>query len=1111
MELGKYKKAMRPKKYLTRDFIVYQDPRYTSVIQGYGSLDTPPEGVEMRIDKQAGGVVQREGFALGTDLQEWLKKSFPEVQFDFATKNRLGKTYEYGLPYPKSKDSREERNLYQKVQNAVKYKKLDPTFEVGEYKAGVRKPSVSRGKPLKEYGGLTATQMDNARYENAAFEIDRSNKLGIVTDVEAVANKTGIQREALFKFIKQGKITAPADKKDLVIQYIKNAYNNNEPLENFKQENIRKYINHGVSAESGSKLGEKTLQDLVRTDVKRELPEIYKLIYNSTGGAIKRIPNVKKLKDLPVLDYEADPDAATREQMASTQKQANLKSKITILEGKLKLGQKDFQISQAMDQYVKNLNAEIKKNPALVLDNPKLMELATTTFDNNPKSLTYGQVLPNTRSVDKVIGDIEKGFFSTEHLIPKATKQGNIEFPTNKVIVPRTTNARLIRQAQSFFKNNPAEITSLDEFESFVNKSGFNVRINNKTIGPKIGSTIEDGKLRSYSNSIFNYGIDPNIVDNKITSLSPTEFSNIKTTMKQKIDNLKALQNNFKQNPQLFQVAEASFGDVCRVKKSTGGKISGESYDACIARNLSETIGDAGSADEAKRGKAMGKLMQMTRSAKTVGKGALRGLQSILIGTGPIEIPIALGLEVAAPIYNYFQGEKLETILGSAPLLGYALSKINPEKFSEEAIQKLIYESGLNEEEQKQAANLVAQLKRYTTMKDLFRQKESLPDYYQQLIDEGADPTSTTNMMEAKIAELDKLIKKNADEFGAEENKVTADQIRIIGKGISNAAEEAQFQKEKTFLHKYLYNPAADPMTVRDYIDRKKMSYLDRIFYGDDLGMSAGIRPELRTIPTPEIKDYYGDSMVPTPFAEGGVVERKGFADGPKIGRRGFLGLLAGIVASLKVGSFGGTGKKVTTQVAKKVIKDAPTGTPEWFAPLVDKVFKEGIDASQTMKTTEREIVKKLEVPSPNSDGALTDTYYLYQNTDTGEIKIDIDAPGLGANDGEFSLYFRPDRIDGITDDGIPMRSDGEFFVTEDRVVGRATSPDDYEIELEPIDTDLEGSASNWHKVEEFATGKTDKKAQAKQLEKKERIEAFPHEDLTDRYGDYDPPDPDDY
>ena len=28
MKVSKYKKAMRPKKYLTRDFVVYQDPKY---------------------------------------------------------------------------------------------------------------------------------------------------------------------------------------------------------------------------------------------------------------------------------------------------------------------------------------------------------------------------------------------------------------------------------------------------------------------------------------------------------------------------------------------------------------------------------------------------------------------------------------------------------------------------------------------------------------------------------------------------------------------------------------------------------------------------------------------------------------------------------------------------------------------------------------------------------------------------------------------------------------------------------------------------------------------------------------------------------------------------
>ena len=226
--------------------------------------------------------------------------------------------------------------------------------------------------------------------------------------------------------------------------------------------------------------------------------------------------------------------------------------------------------------------------------------------------------------------------------------------------------------------------------------------------------------------------------------------------------------------------------------------------------------------------------------------------------------------------------------------------------------------------------------------------------------------------------------------------------------------------------------------------------------------------------------------------------------------RRGFLkvvGALTALAAAAKTGIM-----KLTTPAAKKVLKDAPEGTPDWFAPLVEKITKEGIDVPgvNVKTTTTRETVKKLEVPNPESDGALTDKYFLYENPDTGEIRIDIDSPGLGANDGEFSLYFRPDRIDGITDDGIPMRSDGEFFVTEDRAVGRMNGPDDFDIELEAIDTDLSGSASDYHKVEEFATGKTNKKAQAEQLKKKDYIETNPGDDIESRYGPFDDAPPDD-
>ena len=83
--------------------------------------------------------------------------------------------------------------------------------------------------------------------------------------------------------------------------------------------------------------------------------------------------------------------------------------------------------------------------------------------------------------------------------------------------------------------------------------------------------------------------------------------------------------------------------------------------------------------------------------------------------------------------------------------------------------------------------------------------------------------------------------------------------------------------------------------------------------------------------------------------------------------------------------------------------------------------------------------------------------------------------------------------------------------MTEDRAVGRMSGPDDYEMDLEAFDTDLSGSASNWHQLEEFATGKTDKAAQTEQLKKKDFIERNPGDDIENRYGVYDPPEPDDY
>jgi hypothetical protein len=230
-------------------------------------------------------------------------------------------------------------------------------------------------------------------------------------------------------------------------------------------------------------------------------------------------------------------------------------------------------------------------------------------------------------------------------------------------------------------------------------------------------------------------------------------------------------------------------------------------------------------------------------------------------------------------------------------------------------------------------------------------------------------------------------------------------------------------------------------------------------------------------------------------------LERLGFKKGGfgKIGRRSFIKLAAGLAAI--IGGIRGGVKQLKTPAAKKVLTDAPTGTPDWFAPLVEKLTKEGIDISDKAATIERQTVKELKTP----DG----TYTLTETPDTGEIIISVDT-GAGVNDFPVDFTMTPNKVTGIADDGTPITEFGEFNIIETRAEGRLVSPDgDYDIEPgEYITNNLDDAASDWHSVEKFATGKTDEIAQKKKQDGKEFIEKNPGEDIVNRYGDYDPPEP---
>jgi hypothetical protein len=116
MELGKYKLAMRPKKYLTREFVVYkaapeamddvieENPPYEAVMpSGTPPMDNyMPEipGMEdpslQQIELADGGVVQREGFKFGNTkelTEKMLELGFPENSAYIKEPNKLARQY----------------------------------------------------------------------------------------------------------------------------------------------------------------------------------------------------------------------------------------------------------------------------------------------------------------------------------------------------------------------------------------------------------------------------------------------------------------------------------------------------------------------------------------------------------------------------------------------------------------------------------------------------------------------------------------------------------------------------------------------------------------------------------------------------------------------------------------------------------------------------------------------------------------------------------------------------------------------------------------------------------------------------------------------------------
>jgi hypothetical protein len=730
------------------------------------------------------------------------------------------------------------------------------------------------------------------------------------------------------------------------------------------------------------------------------------------------------LLDIPINDFIKDPTKIRRERSESTIRKGQNTARLRILQGKLKLGPRDFAVSEAQDDFVVNINNAIKKDNNLVLKNPKLMELVSTTFDNTPGSPTYGQIISKVRDEEKIKADIKKGFFSNEHLTPKVLEKMNTEFPTNKLLIPRSTNSNLIKLSQSYLKNNQNDKNAIQALEGLTNKFNININTESGKIGPKQGATVEGNKLLSYENQLKTMGFNsPDVNFNIVKDITKEELQKTKSSMKEQVNRFKELLN-----PQEQNLVE-KFG-----KQLNSGVPIDEIINSLPVR-------------EAQIVKNMGSKIA------SLSKLGLKGLQELTIGTGLPGIALTLGLQIPLTVYEASQGKSGSEMLNSATfgLLGKSENDILIEMGGEDAVKGLELEEKLNKlNDLKEQFKTADEEIRFTSPDDIatFNEdkiKEQILKRKNNIIKEYSDIANSIQendlqyqkkLDEIRAAKLDReqarldigqmeAYNKPIDEIGISESGVFEEEI--------NKANAEQNAKEKTKpVNKKPY-PNVMQGTVGEPVD----NIIDRNFayaVGGRVGFKKGSKDkDSPVIPISPLTDLPQNES------------RRDFLKG--IGAVG-LGAVALGSGLLKLG------KSLKTKEALSLLGKEAVGQPEWFAPLVDKIILKGI---------------RLE-----KDGKKLDSYVLQEGDKTLTLNkkpygtIEVDVQGGGAYDDTFTLRYNNSIGKNMYGEPTEFK---DFKIIESRPKYQVSGMDEsgFDYNLEPMEEYFSGK--NLLKLEKNATG----------------------------------------
>ena len=976
------------------DTMPVDNPPMDNVMPSFDGMEDPKVLEDYRqIELADGGVVEREGFSEGDQPFDGRKEYNKQYYLD--NKERI-------------------REL--EKQSRGKKKNVQISDEL---------PSRLRGNKIDQYGGLTSTQIDRARYDNLIFEINKRNQLGVFTIASDLEKISGIDSTLITKLIGKGTLPELATKEKLIIKYVKEGLQNNDPISELTKPAIAKYIGYGRPKSSSATVSNRIVADTIR----KNFPDLFKQVYRN-GAVLSKIKKYPNALNININDFMKDPQQLSRKNSSERNTKGATKGRLTVLKGKLKLGAKDFAVSKAQDNFITNINNAIRKDTSLVLDNPKLMEFAYTKFNNNRKSKDYGKLMPGVRDKETIKADIKKGFFSNEHMSPKALEKMNTEFPTNKILVPKQTNISLIKSAQAYLRDNPNDSNARKQLEEITNKFNFNINTENGRIGPKQGATVEGNKLLSYKNQLDTLDFNsPDVRFDTVTNISEEELKRKKIAMKSRVENLTGIISEPQQKI-LNQSLKSGFDPT------EFARLFPEQ--AKVLKNIMLKVGTAARALEiplelAVEGVLMGNAIAGGDTPLEAWRDTLVGyLDPTAYKDGMYRGPKISGADLKDLDLDLSQSARMDTELEKSN------EKLQSLKDELEYAESMLNLEGLDE---------LTTSEDYDSLRERIRDEQSRNDFLQERTSEASREELSNKRINQQDARAAGSAYTNIDKYASELEETTGfseldydlrkgikdvrtvkernfdtveDQANFFVNNIPEIKEMYEATKKKygvglspanfyTALREQ--NPAFNKLTIKTMMSPE---YADEGIKGTQDSFSKGavdaqpkIINELNdTFATGGRVGYNIDDIMNN-YATGGRVRLDKGSKPKNPSRRTFLkgaGALGLAIAAFGTGALK-LAKTLKTKTALKVLAEPAVGQPEWFAPLVDKILLKG-----SIKKID-DFAKNVATSTPNKPIATYGLKPISENTaeQLGKVTRDLNTYELEEAGKKFTLTKKPD------------------------------------------------------------------------------------------------------